>query len=329
MPENEFSTTHKSTKTESQNVSPDVVNKYWGIVVFCILAYLTCGLYLFCIIGAASSGLSRNWRIFLATLMYVSVILASWAYWLTHRTPPPKIPSRFSFTPDEMRILREKKLDFAASQDELLEMAEKRGVRTRTPEGKVNACKHCCLIKPERTHHCSVCKICVPKMDHHCPWFGNCIHYKNFKYFLQAIFYCIFGVAFMGLSAIVLVIMTDDALDKIKATNGGMAGFVVLVLISFGVCMPTSAFFYSQLRHAMKNVTTLEGLKGMVYFADGAEETFNLGSYHLNLIQQLGPVYLAWFVPIPSTPGDGTQFLLKSELEGLKKTPAKNQSIFS
>lgn len=51
-------------------------------------------------------------------------------------------------------------------------------------------CKHCKLIKPDRTHHCRHCGTCVLQFDReperrmpltsdHCVWIGRCVGWKN------------------------------------------------------------------------------------------------------------------------------------------------------
>merc|ERR1719235_1018284 len=60
---------------------------------------------------------------------------------------------------------------------------------SRRGQWAVGQGKKCNILRPERAHHCSRCRTCVLRMDHHCPIIGNCIGWKNHKYFALTTFW--------------------------------------------------------------------------------------------------------------------------------------------
>ena len=52
-------------------------------------------------------------------------------------------------------------------------------------DGGYRFCGKCKCWKPDRCHHCSGCNRCILRMDHHCPWFGTCLGFRNYRYFIQ------------------------------------------------------------------------------------------------------------------------------------------------
>eukprot|EP00803_Ostreobium_quekettii_P003864 evm.model.scf_167.4 EVM.evm.TU.scf_167.4 scf_167:43220-45726(-) len=71
-------------------------------------------------------------------------------------------------------------------------------------------CKKCNRPKPDLAHHCSICRKCVLKMDHHCPWVGNCVGFRNYRYFFLFLMYLVFGCAY---AAILMALNTDTFLN--------------------------------------------------------------------------------------------------------------------
>ena len=54
-------------------------------------------------------------------------------------------------------------------------------------------CEFCNHIKFDRTSHCRVCKKCISFRDHHCLFTDNCIGFNNIQYFVNFLFWSIYG----------------------------------------------------------------------------------------------------------------------------------------
>ncbi|EAS03868.4 DHHC zinc finger protein (macronuclear) [Tetrahymena thermophila SB210] len=128
-------------------------------------------------------------------------------------------------------------------------------------------CLICHIFKPERCHHCSACNRCVLNMDHHCPWLGNCIGFKNRKFFILLLFYVnvTTWLAMFGMIGEIFNIMVS-----IKQKLGGDDTITIswfsdfLIVASFGLDITAMViigiFFKFHLDLIFMNTTTLENL---------------------------------------------------------------------
>jgi len=59
-----------------------------------------------------------------------------------------------------------------------------------------NLCEKCELVVPPRSWHCDVCNVCMLKRDHHCMFAGNCVGYKNQRYFMIFLLHFFIGATY-------------------------------------------------------------------------------------------------------------------------------------
>lgn len=130
------------------------------------------------------------------------LFLAIWSYLAAHCADPGKVPDRW--------------LNFVKGMGGTLLVAPSR------PDwllGKATHCRKCDIARPERAHHCTICRCCILRMDHHCPWIGNCVGFRNHKYFLLLACYGCVGCAFGFLT--VLPEVVEFAIIPLHLSGGG------------------------------------------------------------------------------------------------------------
>lgn len=127
--------------------------------------------------------------------------------------------------------------------------------------------------------------------------------------------------------------MSGKGLNRLQANIAGMVIFGILMLTCLVIVLTIGGFFCVSMKQAVHNMTTLESIGGTVLFAGGSKETYDLGSWLLNLRELFGPVFIAWFLPIQSTPGDGMTFPVRSEIaegrEPLDSRPKSDNPVAS
>jgi len=188
--------------------------------------------------------------------------------------------------------------------------------------GEPSTCETCKKTRPERAHHCSLCGVCVLRMDHHCPWVGNCIGWRNHKYFLLLNLWgavsCLLWLLTLRkpdtLAALSLFMEHPDASVSSIIPLVGVIVTFVLFTVTGGMCTYCFAM-------AARNVTAIEEMfKG--------ENPYSYESSFDNMCQLLGPLDWRLLLPVPPVRGlsDGTSFpnnsVLKSTPHVSDTTPA-------
>uniref|UniRef100_A0AC35G1L9 Palmitoyltransferase n=1 Tax=Panagrolaimus sp. PS1159 TaxID=55785 RepID=A0AC35G1L9_9BILA len=174
-------------------------------------------------------------------------------------------------------------------------------------------CVHCQIFKPLRTHHCRTCGKCIPRMDHHCPVIGTCVHFHNHKFFLLFLFWasilCLMGVTFISPQVVYLINTSGEP------KYGSLTEVIPAMIVTSGltnaiVCGLALFCFQMYLWWMLKNnETTLESHE------DDEKPDYDLGKACLNIKSIFGKRKYLWFLPIPTTPGNGFTFVQKLETE--------------
>lgn len=174
--------------------------------------------------------------------------------------------------------------------DEAAERPDKDLNRHSWNAGRVTWCPECSVERPERAHHCSQCGLCVLRMDHHCPWIGNCLGWRNYKFFVLLNWWtflaCVLWLTTLRSPTAI------EAMDTFMNRNDGGAGPAIAVLIAVVFGAVTGGMCAHALSMASRNVTTIEE------FLPG-RNPYDLDSSIENVTQVLGPLDFRLLLPLP------------------------------
>ncbi|XP_041096289.1 probable palmitoyltransferase ZDHHC24, partial [Polyodon spathula] len=75
-------------------------------------------------------------------------------------------------------------------------------------------CYSCETHTPPRCSHCYECKACVLRRDHHCVFFGQCVGFQNYRYFLSCLLYMSAGLLYaVVLNSEVFMLILQEGLS--------------------------------------------------------------------------------------------------------------------
>jgi DHHC palmitoyltransferase len=179
------------------------------------------------------------------------------------------------------------------------------------PQGYRQYCSMCKRIKPDRAHHSAITGTCIPKMDHYCSWLFTVVGERNYRFFLQTVFY--FWI--LNLYIVVTQVIYAHSPKHISAHN--IAVYAVCGMF-LGVL---TVFLGTHCRYVLKDMTTIEHMN----LRRGTLPIFNIevncqrvvirlertdvashGPYsrgrYQNWLNTMGPNFIYWFTPLPWHP---------------------------
>uniref|UniRef100_A0A5S6QJC0 Palmitoyltransferase n=1 Tax=Trichuris muris TaxID=70415 RepID=A0A5S6QJC0_TRIMR len=275
----------------------------WVPVLF-ILAVVTWSYYAYVVALCLLNVDDGVEQAFLLICYHALLIVFLWSYWQTIFSKPLIPPLQFRLSSEAMLQLRHDAISRTHS-DFAEKLVRSLPLRCRSLDGGLRVCDKCYFIKPDRCHHCSVCGTCLLKMDHHCPWVNNCVHFGNYKFFIQFLGYawllCLF-IALTDLKHFIAFWMVENRMQKNTQFH---IMFLFFVACMFFISVSSLLFYHLWL--TSKNRTTLEAFRAPVFTHGPNKNGFNYGTVR-NFQEVFGKRPILWFLPVYTSLGDGVTF---------------------
>jgi len=183
-------------------------------------------------------------------------------------------------------------------------------------------CSECCSTAPRRCRHCWICNVCVLKRDHHCIFTGNCVGYRNQRYFFTLLAYLTVSATYANylnmdytlevlggeLTAKALLTMF---LPMLSWTLGLAGAYTFAVSFISAICIVGLLLFVVLLVYHSRNV---------VYGQTCFEATNSIREFDLGVSENFRQIFgcrwqVAWISPFINSPlpGNGIEFFTRDE----------------
>ncbi|KAM6953427.1 putative palmitoyltransferase ZDHHC24 [Aplochiton taeniatus] len=185
-------------------------------------------------------------------------------------------------------------------------------------------CYSCEAHTPPRCSHCYDCKVCVLRRDHHCVFFGQCVGFRNYRFFLSCLLFMWAGLLYaVVMNAEVFLVILKEGLTVhsvllllipwIMLVSGQVSARAFAFAFIADTCVVglllVSSFLFFHVFLLLRGQTTREWYS--------SRRPYSLGLLG-NLRHALGPRwYVCWLCPLISSPpsGDGINFQVTGSME--------------
>ncbi|KAG5263554.1 hypothetical protein AALO_G00266080 [Alosa alosa] len=188
-------------------------------------------------------------------------------------------------------------------------------------------CYACETHTPPRCSHCYDCNVCVLRRDHHCVFFGQCVGFRNYRYFFSCLLFMWSGLLYaVVMNAEVFIVILKEGVTFhsimlllvpwIMLVSGQVTARAFAFAFIADTCVVgfllVAGFLFFHVALMLRGQTTREW--------HSSRRPYSLGIVG-NIRECLGTRwYLCWLCPlIPSPlPGDGINFKVTGPLEPVR-----------
>ena len=155
-------------------------------------------------------------------------------------------------------------------------------------------CNYCHIRSFIRATHCLICDECILFKEEHCPYIANCIGFNNLQYFINLLFWCIYGLVYY-----IIVCIKSFIKFNIKINI-----FILIILISdFSINLiilrALIIKLYKLLYNIYYNVTQYElQMEENNINEKKSHNLFNIGFYN-HFYYLIGPTPFHFLFPLP------------------------------
>ena len=155
-------------------------------------------------------------------------------------------------------------------------------------------CNYCHIRSFIRATHCLICDECILFKEEHCPYIANCIGFNNLQYFINLLFWCIYGLVYYIIACIKSFIKFNIKINI----------FVLIILISdFSINLiilrALIIKLYKLLYNIYYNITQYElQMEENNINEKKSHNLFNIGFYN-HFYYLIGPTPFHFLFPLP------------------------------
>ena len=165
-------------------------------------------------------------------------------------------------------------------------------------------CNYCHIRSFIRATHCLVCDECILFKQEHCQYIINCIGFNNIQYFINFLFWSIFGLIYYSFYCIKFFISFEYDKTGLSVISLIVSNFVINLMILIMLINKINKLF----KNIWKNITQYEqqaeeneknNLAVNINSNDYKEHNlFNIG-FLSHLYYIIGPTLFHFFLPLP------------------------------